>query len=394
MVDRIYYKMNYFKEAVCFDPVNYYLLLEKEDLTELKQKLSPKDIQEIVQKLESIHVNYRQEQISVVNKPTHFLGFDPKDYVSLATYYWPNPNTKDGLPYISRDGEANPEGKKFDKDKLRQLAFITYYQGILYFLTEDKKYYLSLKDNLTYFFLDEITGMNPNLNHAQMILGKNLGRGIGIIDFTANFTYPLRLLKILNDLGYIEEEFHSALKSWIEKLALWLEESPLGLEEKYARNNHGIFYDLGLATIYDFLEEDKKILPLIYQMIEFRLEEEIASDGSMPKETARTKSKNYSLMAIKGVYDFNTLIREYGYDLYHLEDWYYRKTNINLKKSLEFLLDRLVTKKVSWEFEQIIPFDEATLIPLLVESRKQFLNIHFDMIKKLTMKFDILKMFL
>ncbi len=39
--------MNYFKEAVCFDPVNYYLLLEKEDLTELKQKLSPKDIQEI-----------------------------------------------------------------------------------------------------------------------------------------------------------------------------------------------------------------------------------------------------------------------------------------------------------------------------------------------------------
>lgn len=68
MVDRIYYKMNYFKEAVCFDPVNYYLLLEKEDLTELKQKLSPKDIQEIVQKLESIHVNYRQEQISVVNK--------------------------------------------------------------------------------------------------------------------------------------------------------------------------------------------------------------------------------------------------------------------------------------------------------------------------------------
>ena len=150
------------------------------------------------------------------------------------------------------------------------MAFITYYQGILYFLTEDKKYYLSLKDNLNYFFLDEITGMNPNLNHAQMILGKNLGRGIGIIDFTANFTYPLRLLKILNDLGYIEEEFHSALKSWIEKLALWLEESPLGLEEKYARNNHGIFYDLGLATIYDFLEEDKKILPLIYQMIEFR----------------------------------------------------------------------------------------------------------------------------
>ena len=130
--------MNYFKEAVCFDPVNYYLLLEVKDLTSLKQKLTKKDIQEIVQKLESIHISYRNNEISVINKPQTFPEFDPKDYVSLATYYWPNPDTKNGLPYISRDGEANPEGKLYDKDKLRELAFITYYQGLLYYLTEDK----------------------------------------------------------------------------------------------------------------------------------------------------------------------------------------------------------------------------------------------------------------
>lgn len=29
--------------------------------------------------------------------------------------------------------------------------------------------------------------MNPNMDHAQMIKGKCLGRGIGMIDFTANF---------------------------------------------------------------------------------------------------------------------------------------------------------------------------------------------------------------
>lgn len=386
--------MNYFKEAVCFDPVNYYLLLEVKDLTSLKQKLTKKDIQEIVQKLESIHISYRNNEISVINKPQTFPEFDPKDYVSLATYYWPNPDTKNGLPYISRDGEANPEGKLYDKDKLRELAFITYYQGLLYYLTEDKKYYEDLKDNITYFFLDEKTGMNPNLNHAQMILGKNLGRGIGIIDFTGNFTYPLRLLKILYDLGYIEEEFHTSFKTWIEKLSIWLEESPLGLEEKYARNNHGIFYDLGLAAIYDFLGESKKLLPLVYQMVEYRLVEEFAEDGSMPKETARTKSKNYSLMAIKGVYDFNTIIKAYGYDLYQLEKWYYRKPAVDLKKALSFLLDRLLTKQKPWEYQQIIPFDEATLIPLIIESRKQFLQIQDKSIDTLEMKCNLLKSFL
>ena len=89
--------MNYFKEAVCFDPVNYYLLLEVKDLTSLKQKLTKKDIQEIVQKLESIHISYRNNEISVINKPQTFPEFDPKDYVSLATYYWPNTKTKNGL---------------------------------------------------------------------------------------------------------------------------------------------------------------------------------------------------------------------------------------------------------------------------------------------------------
>ena len=36
-------------------------------------------------------------------------GFDPHDYVSLATYYWPDPTKTNGLPYINRDGERNPE---------------------------------------------------------------------------------------------------------------------------------------------------------------------------------------------------------------------------------------------------------------------------------------------
>ncbi|MBK9768916.1 MAG: alginate lyase family protein [Chloracidobacterium sp.] len=34
---------------------------------------------------------------------------DKHDYMSQAPYFWKNPDTKTGFPYIRRDGERNPE---------------------------------------------------------------------------------------------------------------------------------------------------------------------------------------------------------------------------------------------------------------------------------------------
>ena len=36
----------------------------------------------------------------------------PHDYYSNGDYWWPNPDTKDGLPYIQRDGQTNPDNFK------------------------------------------------------------------------------------------------------------------------------------------------------------------------------------------------------------------------------------------------------------------------------------------
>ena len=39
---------------------------------------------------------------------------DPRDYVSLSPYWWPDPKKEDGLPYIRRDGEINPDRDHYD----------------------------------------------------------------------------------------------------------------------------------------------------------------------------------------------------------------------------------------------------------------------------------------
>ena len=41
---------------------------------------------------------------------------DPRDYRTLAIYWWPNPITT--FPYYRRDGVQNPESAEFDRPKL------------------------------------------------------------------------------------------------------------------------------------------------------------------------------------------------------------------------------------------------------------------------------------
>lgn len=57
---------------------------------------------------------------SVIDYP----GFpdNPHDYYSLARYYHPNPETADGLPYVSRDGILNPSSITGPKRAMQQLA--------------------------------------------------------------------------------------------------------------------------------------------------------------------------------------------------------------------------------------------------------------------------------
>src|ERR1041384_6659505 len=49
---------------------------------------------------------------SIVNKSVTPPSGDKHDYMSQAPYFWPDPKSPSGLPYIRRDGERNPEINK------------------------------------------------------------------------------------------------------------------------------------------------------------------------------------------------------------------------------------------------------------------------------------------
>ncbi|WP_025724504.1 alginate lyase family protein [Acholeplasma granularum] len=344
-------------DIVKYDPVNNYILYDIYQLQKLKKNINKDYLRQYIDDMEYLF----NEPFETVTSKNKSLSKDKKDYVSLATYYWPNPNTSDGLPYVQRDGHANPDGKNYDKDKLRRLAFLVYHASLLRYLTGDVKYQKLLEKHLYHFFINEKTGMNPNMNYGQFIPGNKIGRKEGIIDYSANFTYALRMIMNLESLRMINKDLVYELRNWHKSLLDWLLNSEIGVGEKKALNNHGTFYDLACVVIAKFVNNDD-ITKEFTDSFFARLDYQIEADGSMPLELKRTKSLSYTLMNIKGLLE---LEKELGVS--HTE-----KLNLGIR----WVVNNLFNQK--WPYEQITPVDPGVLI-LHQSIYENNFNIHVPM---------------
>src|SRR5215467_1413789 len=120
---------------------------------------------------------------SVTRKERVAPGGDKHDYLSLAPYWWPDPKSKDGLPYIRRDGETNPESKRgTDAPVIVEMATAVETLAVAYYFTGEERYAERAALLIRAWFLDPATKMNPNFRYAQAVPGHNDGRGAGLIE--------------------------------------------------------------------------------------------------------------------------------------------------------------------------------------------------------------------
>jgi len=100
--------------------------------------------------------------------------------MSLAPYWWPDPSKPNGLPYIRKDGEVNPEVKNYpDKEQMPKLCENVNTLSLAYFYSRDEKYAKHAANLLRVWFWDPSTKMNPNLNFGQAVKGITNGRAEG-----------------------------------------------------------------------------------------------------------------------------------------------------------------------------------------------------------------------
>ena len=243
---------------------------------------------------------------------------DKHDYYSLGVYWWPNPDTKNGLPYIRKDGIRNPKYGDYDSPALHQMADAVFTLSMAWFYTSDEIYARKAKALLETWFLDPSTRMNPHLEFGQAIPGITEGRGIGIIE-TGTLVPVVNGIELLESFDAPGKEVYDGLKVWFFSYTHWLVSSQKGWDERRWHNNHGSSYDSQVATFALFSEEDSVAAMILDSVKVKRIARQIEPNGSQPWELERTKAMSYSIKNLRHLVENAILAEGAGIDLWTYE---------------------------------------------------------------------------
>jgi iduronate 2-sulfatase len=271
---------------------------------------------------------------------------NPHDYYSLGPYWWPNPETEDGLPYIRKDGLKNPEYDAHDGRLLKRMVDAVYTLCLAHFYTGEPAYAAKANAFLTTWFLDSATYMNPHLEHGQAIPGIVEGRGIGIIE-TAHLLRAVNGMGLLQMAGSLPASTHFGMKDWIRDYTHWLVTSEKGWDERRWHNNHGSSYDSQVATFALFAGEDSLARLILDSVKVKRIDRQIEPDGSQPWELERTKSMSYSIKNLDHLMENAILAQQVGIDLWHYES----ADDGSIEQAIRFLIPYMLGEK-AWPYEQ------------------------------------------
>ena len=291
----------------------------------------------------------------------HSPSREPHDYVSIGTYFWPNPESPDGLPYVVRDGRLSPDLHLYDRPRWDTAVdgMVTTLRAA-YFLDEPR-YAAEAARRIRRWFLDPASRMNPHLAYAQMVPGRETGRPYGIVDFA------LGLPTLVDHMSLFEPDGsaawtaadRAALAAWCAEFLTWLETHPFGRQEEASANNHGTFYDRLVVSLALFLARPERAAAQLAKTRE-RIVTQIEPDGKMPHELRRTCSFGYTLMNLRGLVDLAWLGRGLGVEFW---DWS-GPDGQSIRAAMDWFLGYAGTA-TAWPWEQIEPIDWRMVCPVL-----------------------------
>ncbi len=324
----------------------------------------------LIQKTETL---LESDVYSVVKKTTLPPGGDIHDYWHPAPYYWPDPSSKNELPYVYRDGVRVPgtllyetESKMYDRTSLQQMFDETTILALSYNLTGNNIYAKKASALIYAWFINEDTKMNPHLNYAQVRMGHNQNKGSnsGIIE-TKDFYFFLDAIRIISRSEYWSKEDDQVMKNWCSSFLNWLLKSEQGKKEKESKNNHGVLYDLQVASIAAYIG-DLSLLYDISKTASARLIDHIDKDGIQTHEMTRTTTFHYCSFNLQSWINLAIVLENtIGYNLWNFSC----EGKGSIEKALNWLLPYY---QKQWPYKQIDKFDKERLVPLYHLSKSKY----------------------
>ena len=315
------------------------------------------------QLLDDAHAALAVRPFSIVEKTSVPPSGDKHDYLSLAPYAWPDPGKPNGLPYLQRDGESNPERDSIpDHRYFARLAALVETLGLAYFFTDDESFAAHAVLLLRTFFVEPATRMNPHLRFAQGVRGKEGGRPSGLID-TACIARLIDGFGLLVESKSLSKEERDGILGWFRDYLAWLRDSELGRREGQARNNHGTWYDVqvvSLALVTGQVDVAREVLQFSHKR---RIGRQIEPDGRQPEELQRTRSWHYAVFNLEAFVALANLGDGAGVDLWH----YQTPDGRSIRKAIDWLVPFALGEK-EWTTPEIGGMKPDALWPIVREA--------------------------
>jgi len=351
-------------------------LLDAKQLESTKRRIRAGDqslVQAVVQLDRDAQKALTSGPFSVVTKDSVPPSGDKHDYLSQAPYFWPDSSKPNGLPYLRRDGERNPEINKIsDHRSLDQMINAVETLSLAYYYKGNDAYAARAVQLLRAFFLDPATRMNPHLQFAQFIPGVNTGRGIGLIE-TRGLTRVVDAIGLLAGSKALTRKDEQELQEWFTKFLAWMLESKNGRDESAAKNNHGTYYDLQVTSFALFLGRKDLARDTLRTARQKRIAAQIEPDGRQPLELARTKAWSYSVGNLDGLMLLARLGENVGVDL-----WSYQAADgRSIRRALDYLVPFALGEQ-KWSYQQLGEWPPEMLFPLLRRAATKYKDPQFQ----------------
>jgi len=242
------------------------------------------------------------------------------DFSTLSPYFWPVPFFPNGKPYYFRDGKVNPEAKSEAYDRERYFFFVRALQALAfgYHFTGNEAYAERAAELLRVWFLDPETSMNPHFEYAQAIPGWLKGSSLGVIR-GSELVQILDTSRLIADTPFWSDEDESGLIAWYSRYLDWVTTSKFGIKDGKRPNNHGTYRDQHVAAIALYTGRTATARQILSTVPKRRFIKQIKPDGSQPRELRRSRSWEYSLYNLRGLYSLAEMASRIGIDLWHHE---------------------------------------------------------------------------
>ena len=304
--------------------------------------------------------------VTVVDKVRPSPTGDPHDYVSYGRYWWPDPASSNGLPFVQRDGYPNRDQMALgDQDRLWRMVDTVE--------TLAKAWRLEHRDDcarragewIRAWFIAPATRVNPSFEYAQIRLGRNSNRGSssGLIDMHV-FIRLIDALRLLHGSPAFTGNDETQVHQWFSDYLHWLTTSKNGEQEHAAPNNHGSWYLNQVLAITRYLDREDDARQFAREDFA-RIANQFAPDGSQPLELVRRDGLFYCTYNLEAQFSVATLAAPLGVDL-----WHYVATNgASLHQGLEFLRPYNAAPE-TWPHSQLKQLKPGFLNPLLDEGAR------------------------